>query len=71
MNRITFFSAFALAFALSAGNFIYQIFQADPAFGVAAERSFFQSVAVMMAWIMWREPKEKVQRRGQKPGFCD
>jgi hypothetical protein len=31
---------------LAAGNFIYQMFMAEPNFLVAFERSFFQAIAV-------------------------
>lgn len=40
--------------ALSAGNFIYQMFfVADPNWIVAFERSFFQAMAILLYVLFW------------------
>lgn len=44
----------SVAFALAVGNFVYQMPLADPNWAQAAERSFFQSIA-MFALLAWKE----------------
>lgn len=71
MRKVELFDAVGLALALTLSNFIWQVFQSDPSWSVAIERSFFQAAAVLLAWNMWREREPKPQRRGQGPGWCD
>lgn len=40
-----------LAIGLGAGNYIFQV-MADVNWGTAAERTFFQCFALVMAWII-------------------
>ena len=41
--------------ALIAGNFFYQLIQADPNWVTAIERSYFQTTAILfyMAYLKW------------------
>lgn len=41
--------------ALAAGNFFYQWMQVDPNWVTAAERSYFQTMAILfyMAYLKW------------------
>lgn len=71
MNRVTFFGAFTLALSLAVANFGYQWLQDVPNWYSAAERTWFQALAILTAWFVWREPGEKTYRRGQGPGWCD
>ena len=72
MHRVTFFGAVTIWLSLVAGNFAFQWGFVDaPNWAAATERSFFQAVALVVAWLVWRDEPEKVYRRGQGPGWCD
>jgi len=42
---------FLLATALAASNFIYQLLTGNADLSVATERSYFQAVALALAWL--------------------
>lgn len=44
--------------ALGVGNFLYQMIQWEPDFGVAIERTFFQSVAIGVFVFLNKEKKD-------------
>jgi hypothetical protein len=48
-------SALATFVCLSIANFLYQAFGSAPNYDVATERSFFQGIALLVAWLMWTE----------------
>ncbi len=43
-----------VAFGLSAGHFAYQLLMTEPQFVVALERSFFQTVAIIVYTVVLR-----------------
>ena len=65
MNNATLFGAFTLALSLAIANFGYQLFQDVPNWYSAGERTWYQGWALLIALGVWREPREKPQRRGQ------
>lgn len=70
MNNVTFFGALTLLLTLSIGNFGWEWSHGED-YEKAFEHSYFQMWALLLAWFVWREPREKTQRRGQGPGWCD
>lgn len=71
MNRVTLLGAFNLVLALVLVNFGYQWIQDVPNWDLAVERTWFQALAILLAWLAWRDRGEKPCRRGQGLGLCD
>ena len=57
--KVDLFSAFKIWLVLAVCNVVYQAFVANPDWKAATERSFFQAVAVLVAWFIWRKSPEK------------
>jgi len=55
-HHVTVWSALALLAALSLGNYLWQfaVHRSEPDWDVAAERSYFEALAIFFCWIMWR-----------------
>lgn len=43
---------FTLGAALVIGNFLWQLMGSEPNWTIAAERSYFQAVALFAAWLI-------------------
>ena len=55
MKTIPFFEAASLIVVMALANFVYQALFADqPNWVTAADRSFFQTNALLLAWWMWK-----------------
>jgi len=52
---MTFLQSALTAIALTSGNFIYQLSNTVPNWHEAMERSWFQAMALFVAWICWRD----------------
>lgn len=53
--KVSLFQVFATRLVMCAGNYSYQFMRSDPAnYATAFERSWFQIVAVLMCWTLWR-----------------
>jgi hypothetical protein len=70
MNNVTFFGAFTLLLTLAIGNFGYEWANAAD-YARALEHTWYQAWALLLAWCVWRKPRENPRRRGQGPGWCD
>ena len=70
MHTVTFFGSVTLLLTLAIGNFGYE-WANGMDYMKAVEHTCFQAWALLLAWFVWREPSEELQRRGQGPGWCD
>ena len=55
MLKVSLHSAVAILLTLALGSFAYQYFRESPDYLAAAERTYFQGVAIFMAWLLWRK----------------
>ena len=53
--KVRLFEVALTCLVMCAGNYSYQFMRSDPAnYATAFERSWFQIVAVLMCWTLWR-----------------
>ena len=56
MTKTSFGSALVLMGAFAVGNHLYQAAQAVANWEGAVDRSFFQAMAILAVWVLWRKP---------------
>lgn len=59
MAKNSVYQALSTTIAMAVANYGYQYFQAMPSWHDAFERSWFQAVALLAAWLFWRTPNVK------------
>ena len=62
------YQVIATILAIMIANFTYQyFFTVLPNWSDAAERSFFQAMALLIAWLTWRTPSAVLTGAAQEP----
>ena len=59
MNKVNFFGVFTLLLTLAILNFGYE-WANDRNYCTALEHTYFQMLALLPAWWVWREPHDNV-----------